>query len=742
MYRNRFFLTLLIFLSLGLGAGFGQSLSGVVTDAENNPLPNVNISIPALETGKATDAAGKFQLQNLPAGVFTVEFSMIGYKTETRRVVLSEDEVHLRVILSPSPLEFAPVTVTAQPQPTDLLSSPVAVTVIDAKRLRHTRDQTVIASLESAGVPGLRVFSTGSGIAKPVIRGMTSQRVLVLTDGVRQEDQSWADDHAPEVDALSVDRVEVVRGPNSVLYGADALGGVLNIIGPEVPSLENGSPRLAGRLLFGGFSNNEQLSSALSLFGANRLFGYRFNLSGRHANNLNTPNGELSNSGTEELNGSGMIGIKRTWGSLVMDYHRTNRTLQIHEDPQEEPDADPFQKVKHDKVHLHGQFLLPVARLELNGAWQRNRRQEFEEGDAPEPALHLLLNTFSLDLKAHHHPFGTMFGSFGFSVMRQKNETLGEEALIPGFELLSAGAFLYEEATFEPVTLSGGLRFDRRTVEIAENEDLGVRAQDLDYSAVNGTFGAVLRLQNNLALALNTGTGWRTPSPFELFINGVHEGTRRFEIGDNRLRSERSFNVETSLRYSTARSHAEITLFRNSVERLIFLSPTGETDPESGLGIFRYQQADASFEGIELSAETQLMRWLVVSGGFDALRAENEQTGLPLPLIPANRFRVGVRLVGSTFGSIRMPYLTLSTVTTFEQNRVAPFESETDGYTLFNMTVGGDFSLWDERISASVEVRNLFDIAYRSHLSRYKTYALNPGRNVIMRATVPIDLLR
>ncbi len=722
------------------GAAWTQNFSGTVVDEKQAPLPTVNIVIPALKRGTVTDIAGNFKFEKLPAGIYAVQFSHIGYKTENRDVNLSQGNVTLTVKLQVTALTMSRVTVTAKPQATDVLSSPQSVTIVDGPQLERQRGQSIMQSIENN--PGVSTFATGTNIVKPVIRGLTSQRVLVVTDGIRQEGNQWAEEHGPEIDALDVDRIEVVRGPNSVLYGSDALGGVVNIIKGEIPSAEEGAPLLAGKLLLNGFSNNHQTAGALMLSGASGIWGYRANVSARNGGDISTPAGKLFNSGAQELNGSGMIGAEGAWGSVMFDYSRFGQELQIHEDPAEDPTATPFQKIQHDRVHLHGHLPFSALRLEVDGGWQRNDRKEFEEENAATPVLNLLLKTSTLDVKAHHQPLGPIFGTFGISLMQQNHKSPSEEQLIPTYDLNNIGGFIYEELSLNKVNLSAGLRYDARRMEVQANDELGVEAQTRDYNAFTGTAGLVWRATEPLALALNAGRGWRAPTPFELFVNGVHEGTVRYEIGDNRLRPESSLSLDLAVRYASNRWHGEIAVFRNQIDRYIFIAPAGAEDPESGFPIYRHQQADATLIGTELAVEAQALKWLILTGGVDLIRGANDETNNPLPLLPANRLKLGARLTRAALGGLKNPYFAFNAKIVAAQNRVEVFETTTEGYALFDVGLGAEVPLGSDKLAVDLAVENFFNKAYRDHLNRYKLYAFNPGRNVTLKVSLPFTVVR
>ncbi len=714
---------------------YAQKISGEVRDADGRPLAGVNVIVPALQRGAATDTAGVFTIEKLPAGVFVVEFSMIGFQRETRQVDTRRGDVYLRISMHISPLDFPSIVLTAKPQPTDILNTPQSVTVLEGRQLDRRRGQSVMQAIE--GSAGVATYTTGSGIVKPAVRGLTSQRVLVVVDGIRQEGQQWSDEHGPEVDAFGTARIEVIRGPNSVLYGSDALGGVISIRSAEVPGEHVGPFR--GKLMLSGFSNNRQGAAALSVYG-NPVSGlsYRAGMSGRKAGDISTPAGRLFNSGTSEYAGNVNVALHRARGSFVLRASRIAQRLEIHENPAENPQATPYQRVLHDKIHMSARLPMSKLRLEADLAWQRNHRREFEAADAGAPELELLLNTGTVDVKAHHYPIGPLFGTVGFSYMLQGNETLAEEVLIPAFTQRNFALFLFEELSLNRLSLSAGLRVDRRLLEIGRDNGLGLPEQERTYQEVSGLFGLVWRFAGPVALAVNIGRAWRAPTAFELFVDGVHEGTVRYETGDPELQPEQALNTDVSLRYAAAGVQAELALFRNRIARYIYLNPTGDIDPESGFRMYQHTQADAVLKGAELRLKKRLGDRLVLTAGADWVYGERSDTGAPLPLVPANRVKFGVQMNGEKLLRFNRPYVLIQAKHVLAQNRVAEYETSTAGYTVVRLSAGAGLPLRGGREAVlDIIVENALNTAYRDHLNRYKEYALDPGRNVMLKLALP-----
>jgi iron complex outermembrane receptor protein len=242
-------------------------------------------------------------------------------------------------------------------------------------------------------LPGVRNFSTGGGIGKPVIRGLSSTRVLVLADGQRLENQQWGDEHGPNIEAGEAERIEVIRGPASVLYGSDALGGVINVITPDLPDALERDPFVSAKVVAGYATNNEQPDGTVALEGARAGFGFRGAFTGRTSDDVRTPAGELFNSGGRTLNGTGSVGYRGSWGSVAGTYSHRDERVEIHEDPAEDPTATPFQRIGEDRVHLRGSLPVSASHLDVDVGYERNRRREFEEADATAPTARVFACT-------------------------------------------------------------------------------------------------------------------------------------------------------------------------------------------------------------------------------------------------------------------------------------------------------------------------------------------------------------
>ncbi|HWO87920.1 MAG TPA: TonB-dependent receptor [Gemmatimonadales bacterium] len=735
----------LLFGVLGATSATAGSLGGTVTDGSGNPIPGARVVVVEARRSAITDSAGRYLFINLPGGRYAVSFAAIGFRPVVRTVVVAGDRhVTLDVEMAGALVELSEIQVTASPQATTTLSSPQPISVVGVEALAEVPRLNLASALEN--LPGLRNLSTGAGIGKPVIRGLTSSRVLVLSDGQRVESQSWGDEHAPNLDPEDAERVEVIRGPASVLYGSEALGGVVNVVSRPLPEAIGRDPFMNAVVGLSYSSSGRQPEGTLRVEGARAGLGLRGSLTGRRLERTNTPDGPLFNSGSESLGGQLAVGLRGSRGSGHVSYARRRERIEIYEDPDEAPGATPYQQVTDDRLQFEATIPLGASHLDFGAAAQRNDRREFEQAGIAEPALVLTSTSVSGDVRFHHAPLGRVGGIVGLAASRSRLTIGGEEALVPANTATQVGVFLYESAELGRFSLSGGVRLDWRGLDVESNAALGASAQRRDYSSVTGNAGAVYRLSPLLALVANIGRGYRAPTAFDLFANGVHEGTARFERGDSTLGNETSLNTDIALRLQAATISAEIGAFVNSIDGFIYPNPTGATDSASGFRIFDITQGDARLTGFEAAAEWHPVGPLHLRTSVDYVRGTNRTLDQPLAFIPPLRLTWGARLElgGGGGGAMRELWLSVSGETNARQERADPEDFSPPGYTLLNIGMGTTIEMGARSLVLSAQVRNALNRRYISFMNRYKFYAadsfyaLDPGRDLVLSARLSL----
>jgi hemoglobin/transferrin/lactoferrin receptor protein len=387
-----------------------DTIGGQVTDSSGHPIAGVGVSLAELSRETTTDVDGRFTFAEVAPGTYTLVLRHPGYAPVIRSVTVPRAAL-VEIVLRRSIVQLEAVTVTATRSPAGPLTSPLPTATLGASSLTRSTDVSLAHVLE--GLSGVRALTTGGEIGKPVIRGLTGARVLVLENGSRLEDYSWSDEDGPSVEPRFADRVEVIRGPASVLYGSDALGGVVNVIPRAVPDARTARGVFRGTAELYGGSNNAELGSAVRLEGATGGVGWLGGITGRRSEALHTPAGELDNTGFTAVNGEGAIGTQGDWGKLTGRFTHYGGEFHLLEadtaqlpppPPAAGQEAGPVRKLSDDRVQLNGTFPTGGLRLEAKGQWERHWLAETVEGDtaSAEKGFDLLLNTLTVDVLVHH----------------------------------------------------------------------------------------------------------------------------------------------------------------------------------------------------------------------------------------------------------------------------------------------------------------------------------------------------
>src|SRR5947199_3227651 len=439
----------LLALALLLGPTSGDTLSGRITESDGAPVPSAAVLISELHRVATSGADGTFRLAEGPPGEYAFIVRHVGFAPFAREVAV-RGPTTLTVPLRRTPAWLEPVTITATRAPSAALGSPLSAAALSEDGLR--RDQSVSLAHSLARLPGVTALTTGAQIGKPVIRGLAGARVLVLANGNRLEDYSWSDEDGPSVDTRLAQRVEVIRGPASVLFGSDALGGVVNVIPAELPDANGGPRMIRTGFEVSGATNNAEVEAAARIEGASGAWAWRAFGIGRAAGSLHTPAGELDNTGFGALNGEAAVGRRGAGGSTTLRYTRYAgefKLLEANERPSGAEEGGPERKLSDDRVQLAGDYRVGSLRLETRAQWQRHSLVEVSDtGTSPTgtplegTAFDLLLNTTSLDVLAHHGAGSAVRGTVGVSGLYQTNETRGPIPLVPDARARSAAAFV------------------------------------------------------------------------------------------------------------------------------------------------------------------------------------------------------------------------------------------------------------------------------------------------------------
>ena len=792
-----------IFVLLNQNLNAQNKIIGNIKDEQTKEnLVNAAVYIPDLRVGATADSDGNYVLDNIPNGTYLFEIKYIGYKNITERIKIEGDS-RQDFLLNSAVSELHEVIVTAVTRSTELKQSPLIIKPVDKRLLNQNASTNLIDGLKN--IPGVNQITTGAAISKPTIRGLGYNRVISLYDGIRQEGQQWGDEHGIEIDEYAIDRIEIVKGPGSLMYGSDGIAGVLNFISPKAPQIGTIKTQFVSNYQ----SNNNLLGYSLSNAGNKNDFQWLARVSNKWAGNYqNKYDGKVYNSGFNELDGGLFMGVTKNWGYAHFNINSFNTKVGITEGDRDnlghftfqKPDgkgsledvsatADdlkgysigfPYQNINHLRVTSNNYFVLSKGTLNFDLGFQNNKRKEF--GDVLNPndkALYFDLSTFNYNIRYNVQELRGWETSLGMSGMQQRNVNKGLEFLIPAYNLLDVGGFVFTQKNFdEKWVLAGGLRFDNRTMNAKqlildslerpvsiENSATEVKFQGFkkNYSSFSGSLGLTYQIDKTSSLKFNFSQGFRAPNIAEISSNGVHEGSFRYEYGNPNLKSEISHQIDIAYFLNSDHVTFELTPFANFISNYIFseklnaFNGSGDSIPDIAdpVPAYKFSQGNAQLLGTEiyLDIHPHPFDWLHIENSFSfvqAIQKNQPDSSKYLPFIPAAKYRGELKAQFKKVGNTPLSnvYVKLAIDHYFKQGKYyAAFgtETATPAYTLLSAGIGADIKAFNrpDFMSIFLSGENLANVAYQNHLSRLKygpenvaTGRLgiyNMGRNVSLK---------
>jgi iron complex outermembrane recepter protein len=685
-----------------------------VSNPDGRQMAGASVKLVPTNRLVLTDTEGLARFDNVAPGSYDVAVRLAGFAPARTDIVVAEGEP-IRVPVGLSPEVHLSETVTVSPNARDTFESYQPATVLGGEDLQQRLGNTLGATLASE--PGVNVRSFGSGNARPVVRGLDNDRVLILENGARTGDlSSQSADHGVTLDPATAGQIEVVRGPATLLYGSSAIGGVVNLISDEI--VTKPLQGVHGGFTAQGATADENAGIAGSLSGGNRKVAFAVNGSAQRTDDYDTPDGKVPNSQSSSKSGGGSLAYTGEDGFLGASYQYVDTRYGV---PFVEEGGTTLHPRRH-RVDMRGErrnlggF---ISGARFVGGFRDYQHDEIEASG--EIATTFTNKVTEGNLYLNHRAFGALSGTFGVRGEHRDYNTVGEEALAPPTTQNSISGFVYEELSYRHLALQFGGRVDHTSFDpdgaAVERPDVAKR----DFTNFSASVGVLGHLRDDLTVALNLARAVRNPSLEELYNLGAHVGNFAFEIGDPTLPAEVAYGADLSLRYRTARFVGEGTVFYNSIDKFIFPFQTGDVEEE--LPVVNFTSADSRFTGFEAHVDAGLTQalWLVLGG--DAVRGELRDGGGPLPRIPSYRLWAGLRFEHKQF------HLEGEVKNVGEQTRVYGAETPTDGYTVVNFH--GSYQLTTGHAVHTVTVRadNVGDELYRNHLSYIKDLTPEMGRS-------------
>lgn len=666
-------------------------------------------------------------------------------------------------------LSLKEVVVTGSTGLTTISESSTPVRYISGDDLQRKSGTNIVDAISSE--PGVSQITTGGGISKPVIRGLGYNRIVAVSSGVRHEGQQWGDEHGLELDGADVSSVEILKGPASLVYGSDALAGVIKF--NSAPIVPYGKMRANINAEYQ--TNNGLLGYSLNFAGNKNGNLWNARYSGKFAHAYrNSADGYVPNSQFGEQALSLMGGVGRSWGHSHVYASMYYLMPSIVEGERDEVTGElepgyvgntsykhglPYQKVWHYKAVWDNAVKVGAGRLNVVLGYQLNRRQEFEESPA-EYGLYMKLHTLNYNANYNRVLRNGCKLTVGVGGMYQKNVNAGEEYLIPNYGMVDVGAYVTAGRRFGKWMVNAGARYDVRHLRsdaLTEGGAERFAAQRRNFGGFSGSVGAVFHVNENLDLRANVASGFRAPNVSELKSNGVHEGSQRYEVGNGELKSERSVQFDLGMDWTTRVVSVQLNLFANRISNYIYLHGTDEViDTEHKT--YRYTAGDARLLGGELSVDAHPLHCLHLGTALsvvDAVRLSAPAEEKYLPFTPAPRwlFDATWEINHGGRGMINNAYLKAEADVNFRQNHcltAGGTETPTPAYTLLNVSGGFDVMRKGRKVmNVTISASNLTNVAYQNHLSRLKYCAGNAvtgkrgvhnmGRNVVIKLAVPLE---
>ncbi|MDB5222662.1 MAG: hypothetical protein JWN83_1329 [Chitinophagaceae bacterium] len=629
----------------------GVTLSGKITDSKTGTvLISASIYIADLKAGTTTDQDGNYILRNLPQGTYLVEGGYVGYKNLLKTVTLTQNTT-LDFAMDVSITEVNEVVVTGTSRAMSIRRNPIPIISINKQFLQQNLSTNIIDAI--ARVPGINAVTTGPNVSKPFIRGLGFNRILTLYDGVRQEGQQWGDEHGIEVDQNTVDKVEVVKGPASLIYGSDAVAGVVNLLPPNPPA----EGKTISEIVNEYQTNNRLIENSAMLAGHTNSFVWMGRISHKLATNYtNKIDGRVYNTGFAETDISGLAGVNKSWGyshfgfsifddlQEIPDGSRDSATRKFTKQITEADTVRPIvtdrelisyhipvlhQHVQHYRMYTANSFRVGGGRLALNLAYQKSIRREFSHPEIIVPGLYLILNTVSYDAKynfAQKNGWGITAGING--MYQNNNAEKGTEFIIPSYHQFDIGPFIFITKTIKDLELAGGLRYDTRSFTNKElfttpdpvtgfdkpvpgstpGADQPFFAYQHTFSGISGSFGLSYRFSDHVTGKFNIGRGFRAPNISEISANGVHPGTNTYQLGNLNFKPEFNLQEDIGINYNTPHFTLDAEIFNNNITNYIFNSKLLNGQGQDSIIVpgnetFQFLQGKAQLYGAELSLD-------------------------------------------------------------------------------------------------------------------------------------------
>lgn len=774
-------------------------LSGSVTDENDLPLPGASILLIPGKGGTVTGSDGHFHFSDLVTGTYIINVSFIGYETFADTLKIKKLQ-NVRIKMKPSVMTLNEVIIQEDYAKLRNREDSRNIEVVSDHFVKMNLSGSLMKSLER--LPGVSTIDIGSGQSKPVIRGLGFNRIVVVENGIKHEGQQWGEDHGLEIDQYAVDRVEVVKGPASLMYGSDAIGGVIDIKQLNVP----GKNSFGGSVNLTGKSNNNFFGTSINIFARRKALYFTGRVTLLDFADYKVPTdsvdiysykaalykNHLRNTAGNEKNfhfSVGTIGQRFSTRFYFSNLHSKNgffanahglEPLHVDAELHDHSNRDiqfPYQEVNHVKLTNHSEWHGNNFNLRMELGFQNNFREEWSQYVSHGYMPAIFPNTlsfpadlerqfdksvFSGNLKASFNPVANFSVTGGVNTEFHDNNISGRGFIIPAFTKKATGVFVFGKYYLSPNSiLQAGVRFDYGRIdtetysdwfpspEVSNGDTLMSylqRAPEISRSFKNISWSLGFNQNwDKVNLKANIGKSFRMPIAKELAANGVNYHQFSYEVGNPNLSPEVSYQLDLGAVYNTADFTVGISPFVNYFPNYIFLNPSADHDRLYGNGnqVFYYIQSEVLRFGGEIYSHYKLLKPLTIGVTGEYVYSEQlsgEKKGFTLPFSPPASLLFNLKYSPRNTSGVKNPYLSVDYKLAAQQKHIVPPEEKTNGYQLVNISLGGDLNFWKESITVAFQIQNVFNKKYFNHTNYYRRINVpEAGRNFVLNINIPFN---
>lgn len=730
------------------------------------PLTDVLLYIIETRQNAQTDENGNVFLDNICPGKYHIHIH--SYETaDTTLLVIIEKSGNYKLLINHSEQLLHLVEVHDKSVKTILQQKEV----LDINQLRENSGKSISEQLKN--INGVNTLSNGGTISKPVIHGLHSNRILMLNNGIRQEDQQWGSEHAPNIDPFIANQITVLKGAAGVRYGTDAIGGVI-LVEPAPVRSENG---WGGELNLGAFSNNKMgvISGTIEhRFAKIPAISFRLQASGKQGGNYRIPGYWVANTGIQERNFSGTIAYQKPHSGAEVFFSRFDNTIGIYSGSHTGSEQDLKNAVNSDKPLIASGFTYKIERprqevshqlLRIKGnldnrlgvwtmlyAFQNNFRQEYDvlRVENGKPQLNLTLNTHSINFNLDHKRIRNLSGQIGIDGVYQHNTfNTGDRIFIPSYYAYSTAAYAIERYTKKAWTTEAGVRFDYKHFDLYNPE--GTQLKNVrylfDYKNPSATIAIKNKVNKRMEWNATLSNAWRAPQASELFSAGFHQGGARIEIGNKNLKPEASYSLNLGGKYQMEdKLNVDIALYTQFIQNFIFLSPGADVLTIRGYyKTFNYVQTNAQLTGTDLAISYSWNKHFNSNAQLSLLRARDRNRKDWLILMPSDRLSAGLKYKVDLNEKLKECFIGMQGQYVLRQTRIPANFDQIDyprppaAYFLLNAEAGLQFSLRRQPVFCSISASNLLNTKYRDYMDIFRYFIDQPGTNIALRLRVPFN---